>query len=128
MDKNFTLHRMLNAAQQHTSRKIKQFQDLMKTHSNKEIIREYLEYWKEFEEAIFNKQCECPSGSADQELITQFDIETWEAPGETGKQWCYRLSIAGIISLVHGNNFVSKEAAFSAAKEEMEAYKMRLSK
>jgi hypothetical protein len=128
MDKNFTLHRMLNAAQQHTSRKIKQFEDLLKSHGDKEIIREYLEYWKEFEEAIFYKQCECPSGSAEQELITQFDIETWEAPGETEKQWCYRLSIAGIISLVHGNNFASKEAAFSAAKEEMEAYRLRLSK
>ncbi len=64
----------------------------------------------------------------DQELITKFDIKTWEAPGETVKQWCFRLSIAGIISLVHGNNYETKEAAEKAAREEMEAYKMRLSK
>ena len=129
MKEYFTLFRMLEAARQHTSRKIKQFEELSKTHGKKEIFRTYIDYWKRFEEAIFYKQSECPEyGDPSFELISRFEIDTWEAPGETEKQWCYRLSIAGVISRVHGNNYETKEAAEKAAHEEMEAYKMRLSK
>jgi hypothetical protein len=59
-------------------------------------------------------------------LHTQINIDVWPALGETEKQWCYKVSLCGMVDLAHGNNFATEKEAYQMAVLNAAAYKSQL--